>query len=157
MNFRTVSNRLLMIAAGVCAVAAPSHAHWGPLSSWVRANNSATCNHSHVNGTTTSAVRRARVKVTREWYQPHCEPELRPDQCAVPFQYDVATVTNESSQADIILWGLDDYIPSGLFPFGRFFDNVPRGGVRTLPPPSGKIFLSLRAACQVSDNMTTTL
>jgi hypothetical protein len=153
MNFRTVSSRLLMIAAGVCAVAAPSYAHWGPASSWVRVNQSATCHHSHVNGTTTSAIRRARVKVSLVSWPTYCEPELRPDQCATPFQYQAASVTNEASHADIIVWGLDDLIPVSFIPFAGFFKDVPRGGVRWLPQPSNQYFTSLRATCQVSDNM----
>jgi hypothetical protein len=161
MKLRTLSNRLLMIAAGVCAVAAPSYAHWGGMSSWVRAGHSTSCVHAHVstNGDATW-VRSARVRVKRKTSPVECTPvgpEIPGDICFGGYQYDEASVTNELSTADIILWGLDDLIPSGILPFGRFFDNVPRDGVRILPSPSGKIFTSLRAACQVSNNMTTTL
>jgi hypothetical protein len=159
MKLRTLSNRLLMIAAGVCAVAAPSYADWSPLSNWVRQNQSATCNHSHFNTTLGifTHTRRARVRVTRIFEPVACDPVGPEIEGCVPvpaFHRDVATVTNEQLQADIILWGIDDNIPVNFLPFVATFNDVPFGRVKTLPPPpGGRFFTSLRAACNVSDNM----
>lgn len=154
MNLRTLSNRLLMIAVGVCAVAVPSYADWGPGSPWVRQGKSATCHHSHVSSSgTATLVRRARVSVHRYSVTPFCEPELPPHLCPTSYQYEAAKVKNELSTADMIVWGLDDFIPVSFAPFAGSFKGVPKNGERWLPQPTNRLFTSLRAACQVSDKM----
>src|SRR5688500_10456090 len=130
MKLQTSSNRLLMIAAGLLAVATPTYADWGPSSALVAHGGTAYCDHSH-NG---SFVRRVRVRTIRYTdYECAQVGSENPGCLSVPVrQWDDSEARNMSATADIVLWGIDIDNPGTFLPYLAIFDNVPRDGRRFL-------------------------
>lgn len=158
MNMKSTLNKLLMIAAGLFAVSAPTYAHWGAGTPWTFVGQSNECRHNSSSSTTHRRVRLQTLDVGF-WF---CN-EITGQCFWSSFGHD-AVVTNitpknnptktNSGRADIILSGYDDAVPFGSFlPYFDFINDLPRNSAKNLSTSQGKLFSNLCAACQTSDAM----
>jgi len=160
MTLRTMLNRLLMLTAGLLAVAAPSYAHWGAISPWAFAGQSATCKHG---SSTSLSYREVRV-TTYHFYEETCEPSPFGGVICWPIINFFDSVArnrtpsgkSNSGKADVFWVGYDDAVPPGSFlPYIATINDLPRGAAneRWFSSFIGKTFWNLQTACQTSDSM----
>jgi len=159
MKSKIKSSRLLLAAAGLFVVAAPTYAHWGSASAWAFAanNQTRTCSHTHNNDA--SATRTARVRAFRTVFV-GCQPGDPAGCVEIPgaFGSDDATVTNVSANgrsADVLLFGWDDRNRDNIVPYIASYDDLRVNSARSLSGAvnNGWGFFNLQAQCYVSNDM----